>query len=48
MVQRCGWGIPMDRGKWEIRGEVRKWTDVPLHIAINKSDKDENEWGRMD
>jgi hypothetical protein len=20
----------MDRGKWEIRGEVRKWTDVPL------------------
>jgi hypothetical protein len=21
----------MDRGKWEIRGEVRKWTDVPLH-----------------
>jgi hypothetical protein len=20
----------MDRGKWEMRGEVRKWTDVPL------------------
>jgi hypothetical protein len=23
----------MDRGKWEMRGEVRKWTDVPLHPA---------------
>jgi hypothetical protein len=20
----------MDRGKWKMRGEVRKWTDVPL------------------
>jgi hypothetical protein len=24
----------MDRGKWEMRGEVRKWTDVPLQICV--------------
>jgi hypothetical protein len=38
MVQRCGQGIHMDRGKWEIRGEVRKWTDVPLHM--DKTDEE--------
>jgi hypothetical protein len=26
----------MDRGKWEIRGEVRKWTDVPLQKVSPK------------
>jgi hypothetical protein len=24
-------------GEWEIRGEVRKWMDVPLHYAPFKS-----------
>jgi hypothetical protein len=24
----------MDRGKWEMRGEVRKWTDVPLQSPL--------------
>jgi hypothetical protein len=25
----------MDRGKWDIRGEVRKQTDVPLQTHAN-------------
>jgi hypothetical protein len=28
----------MDRGKWEIRGEVRKWTDVPLQKVSQSTD----------
>jgi hypothetical protein len=28
----------MDRGKWEIRGEVRKWTDVPLQRGGKETD----------
>jgi hypothetical protein len=41
----------MDRGKWEIRGEVRKWTDVPLHIdesdgqpSFNLKETDLKKW----
>jgi hypothetical protein len=34
----------MDRGKWEIRGEVRKWTDVPLQEdLLDVTTKDHSE-----
>jgi hypothetical protein len=32
----------MDRGKWEMRGEVRKWTDVPLQAKATRLPADQS------